>query len=167
MPIDDTYPNDVLNPNPRTIANELLARRRFIPATTLNLLAASWIQFEVHDWMSHGTNVADDPWEVDLDEGDPWPVRILVGIGVAAVPALSHQYAKYAQLLVLFAGVLWGLFSLSRPKLQVVNAPYDPAHDLKLRHSEKQSELFPMREPEAGRVWLRNPSADLNSLRLR
>jgi hypothetical protein len=100
-------------------------------------------------------------------KGDPWPVRILVGIGVAAVPALSHQYAKYAQLLVPFAGVLWGLFSLSRPKLQVVNAPYDPAHDLKLRHSEKQSELFPMREPEAGRVWLRNPSADLNSLRLR
>ena len=75
VPLEGTYPNDVLNPNPRTIANELLARRRFIPATSLNLLAASWIQFEVHDWMSHGTNVPDDPWEVDLDEGDPWPER--------------------------------------------------------------------------------------------
>jgi hypothetical protein len=75
VPIDDTFPDDVLNPNPRTIANELLARRRFIPATTLNLLAAAWIQFEVHDWMSHGTNVAEDPWEVELDDGDPWPVR--------------------------------------------------------------------------------------------
>ncbi len=75
VPIEGTYPNDVLNPNPRTIANELLARRRFIPATTLNLLAAAWIQFEVHDWMSHGTNLADDPWEVELDEDDPWPVH--------------------------------------------------------------------------------------------
>jgi hypothetical protein len=39
VPLDDTYPNDVLNPNPRTIANELLGRRHFIPATSLNLLA--------------------------------------------------------------------------------------------------------------------------------
>ncbi len=73
--IDGTYPNDVLSPNPRTIANELLARRHFIPATTLNLLAAAWIQFEVHDWMSHGTNVAEDPWEVELEADDSWPTR--------------------------------------------------------------------------------------------
>jgi hypothetical protein len=75
VPVDGTYPNDVMNPNPRTIANELLARRQFIPATTLNLLAAAWIQFEVHDWMSHGTNVAEDPWEVELESDDSWPVR--------------------------------------------------------------------------------------------
>jgi len=75
VPIDGTYPNDVLSPNPRTIANELLARRHFIAATTLNLLAAAWIQFEVHDWMSHGTNVAEDPWEVELEADDSWPTR--------------------------------------------------------------------------------------------
>jgi hypothetical protein len=75
VPLDDTYPNDVLNPNPRTVANELLGRRHFIPATSLNLLAAAWIQFEVHDWMSHGTNEVDDPWLVELDEADPWPAH--------------------------------------------------------------------------------------------
>ena len=49
------------------MSSELLARKQFIPATTLNLLAAAWIQFEVHDWMSHGENDVEDPWEIDLD----------------------------------------------------------------------------------------------------
>jgi hypothetical protein len=73
VPPDATYPLDVLVPNPRTVSQELLARREFIPATTLNLLAAAWLQFEVHDWMSHGTNEADDPWLVELEADDPWP----------------------------------------------------------------------------------------------
>jgi hypothetical protein len=73
VPPDVTYPLDVLVPNPRTVSQELLARREFIPATTLNLLAAAWLQFEVHDWMSHGTNEADDPWLVELEADDPWP----------------------------------------------------------------------------------------------
>ena len=33
-----------------------------MPATTLNLLAAAWLQFEVHDWFSHGKNETEDPW---------------------------------------------------------------------------------------------------------
>ena len=65
-------PHDILEPNPRTISNELLARKKFIPADTLNVLAASWLQFEVHDWMSHGTNEPDDQFVVDLDPTDPW-----------------------------------------------------------------------------------------------
>ena len=73
VPLSDTYPNDVLTPNPRTVSNELLAREEFIPATTLNLLVAAWLQFEVHDWMSHGTNEVDNPWEVKLENDDPWP----------------------------------------------------------------------------------------------
>ena len=47
---------DPLEPNPRTVSRELLTRKEFIPATTLNLLAGAWIQFEVHDWFSHGQN---------------------------------------------------------------------------------------------------------------
>ncbi len=73
VPIDDTYPQDVLTPNPRAVSLELLARKDFIPATTLNLLAAAWLQFEVHDWMSHGENEPSDPWEVALGDDDPWP----------------------------------------------------------------------------------------------
>jgi Animal haem peroxidase len=40
-------------PEPQLVSEELLARRAFLPATSLNLLAAAWIQFEVHDWMQH------------------------------------------------------------------------------------------------------------------
>ena len=61
------------------ISRELLTRREFIPATTLNLLAGAWLQFEVHDWFSHGKNEVERPWEVSLGEGDDWaedPMRI-------------------------------------------------------------------------------------------
>ena len=40
-------------PNPIIVSQQLLARERFIPASSLNILAAAWIQFQVHDWVSH------------------------------------------------------------------------------------------------------------------
>ena len=54
----------MLEPNPRTVSNELLARDAFIPATTLNLTAAAWLQFMVHDWLSHGQNSKERPWQI-------------------------------------------------------------------------------------------------------
>jgi heme peroxidase len=43
------------SPSATEISNKLLARPRdgFQPAESLNLLAAAWVQFEVHDWMQH------------------------------------------------------------------------------------------------------------------
>jgi hypothetical protein len=41
---------ELLSPNPRLVSQELLKRDEFKPATILNLLAAAWIQFQVHDW---------------------------------------------------------------------------------------------------------------------
>jgi hypothetical protein len=43
----------ILEPNPLVVSRELLTRHSFAPATTLNMLAAAWIQFQVHDWFSH------------------------------------------------------------------------------------------------------------------
>jgi hypothetical protein len=40
-------------PNPVTVSRELLHRDTFIPARSLNVIAAAWIQFQVHDWVSH------------------------------------------------------------------------------------------------------------------
>ena len=40
-------------PNPIVVSRELLRRESFIPATSLNILAAAWIQFQVHDWVVH------------------------------------------------------------------------------------------------------------------
>jgi hypothetical protein len=50
-----------------------LTRDEFQPARSLNLLAAAWIQFEVHDWFSHGENEKTKPYQVPLSPGDPWP----------------------------------------------------------------------------------------------
>jgi heme peroxidase len=82
VPLDRTWPEPeqrILDPNPRLVSRELLTRERFIPATTLNVLAAAWLQFEVHDWFSHGKNETENPWQVELADEDPWykrPMRI-------------------------------------------------------------------------------------------
>jgi hypothetical protein len=46
-------------PDPSEISAKLLARRTFMPAESLNLLAAAWIQFEIHDWIQHQTEGED------------------------------------------------------------------------------------------------------------
>ncbi|MBE9128543.1 MULTISPECIES: peroxidase family protein [unclassified Coleofasciculus] len=64
---------NLLNPNPRVISRRLMTRDEFVPATTLNMLAAAWIQFQVHDWFSHGVPQLDNTIEFPLEEEDPWP----------------------------------------------------------------------------------------------
>src|SRR5829696_3540394 len=80
VPLEDTWPEPAsLEPNPRVVSRELLTRTEFIPAGIVNVLGAAWLQFEVHDWFSHGKGVPEDPWELELDEADPWaerPMRI-------------------------------------------------------------------------------------------
>jgi hypothetical protein len=76
VPLEYTVrePDDkLLEPNPRVVSRELLTRNEFNPAATLNLFAGAWIQFEVHDWFSHGENEADNPWVVPVADDDPWP----------------------------------------------------------------------------------------------
>ncbi len=77
VPPEHSYPESakkLLDPNPRLISRSLLTRDTFQPATTLNLLAAAWIQFEVHDWFAHGS-LTTQPWVVPLRDDDPWPER--------------------------------------------------------------------------------------------
>lgn len=69
----DARPPEVHTPNPRVVSLELLTREQFRPATSLNVLAAAWLQFQVHDWMSHESADDDHPWTVELDDDDPWP----------------------------------------------------------------------------------------------
>lgn len=62
---------NLLEPNPRNISKVLLKRDKFSPATILNLHAASWIQFQTHDWFSHGDNQP-DKIDIPLEENDYW-----------------------------------------------------------------------------------------------
>ena len=76
VPLDRTHPegsSGLLSPNPRLVSRQLLTRHEFIPATTLNALAASWLQFMIRDWITHGKSPQDNPWRIELEPGDSWP----------------------------------------------------------------------------------------------
>ncbi len=60
-------------PNPVRVSDRLLARERFLPATSLNLLAAAWIQFQVHDWVNHARHpLGRDDVKVPMPGGRTW-----------------------------------------------------------------------------------------------
>ena len=63
----------LMTPNPRTVSRELLARDSgFRPIPFLNLIAAPWIQFMNHDWVSYGEpDHRREPYRIPLDEDDP------------------------------------------------------------------------------------------------
>jgi Animal haem peroxidase len=81
VPLSDAKVDEknLLNPNPRTVSRVLLARDQFHPATILNLNAASWIQFQTHDWFTHGDSQPpekpDNKFEIPLTEDDDWPQK--------------------------------------------------------------------------------------------
>jgi hypothetical protein len=94
-PIQMTYQDAaMLSPSPREVSLKLMTRTQFQPATTLNLLAAAWIQFMIRDWFSHGQSPKDKPWLVPLSPGDDWyenPMRIM---RTADDPSRSPDEAK-------------------------------------------------------------------------
>jgi hypothetical protein len=101
VPINSTFgeAQSLLEPNPRLISAQLLARREFAPVPYLNVLVSAWLQFMVHDWLSHGVNdTASPPIEVPLADGDPWPGRrmtVLKSTRAPATPADEDRPAAY------------------------------------------------------------------------
>jgi hypothetical protein len=76
VPNEFTWPDPeprIMSPNPRVVSRELLTRDSFVPATSLNMLAAAWIQFMTRDWFSHGSGDINNPWEIPLPPGDDFP----------------------------------------------------------------------------------------------
>jgi hypothetical protein len=81
VPLSETYPDtaNLMNPSPRRVSLELLTRTTFQPATILNVLAAAWIQFQVHDWFVHKKGSWSHTHDVPIADGDTWherPMRI-------------------------------------------------------------------------------------------
>ena len=72
MPLQHVHPDtpNLLVPNPRVVSRELMTRDTFKPATILDLLAASWIQFMVHDWFVRRSKT--DGVDVPTAAGDDW-----------------------------------------------------------------------------------------------
>jgi len=87
VPVEHTYPDEeaLLTPNPRELSLELLTRKEFVPATSLNLLAVFWVQFMTHDWFNHTENKVDEPFELPLGKNDP------SGQSTMIVPRTAHD----------------------------------------------------------------------------
>ena len=73
VPLEHTVPDtaNLMVPSPRVVSRELMTRDQFQPASFLNLLAASWIQFQVHDWFVHKRSKTQHV-EIPLATGDNW-----------------------------------------------------------------------------------------------
>jgi hypothetical protein len=76
VPIAESFgeqPPGLYDPNPRLVSEKLLRRETFVPVAHLNLLVPAWLQFMVHDWLSHGENDPNLKHEFDVPPNDPWP----------------------------------------------------------------------------------------------
>jgi hypothetical protein len=84
----------LFEPNPRVISDELLLRDTFKPATSLNVLAAVWLQFETRDWFSHESDM-NHPILLPRPPGDDWdedPMRLP---STAADPTASGRTSTH------------------------------------------------------------------------
>jgi len=74
FPLEHVFPDaaNLLIPSPRVVSRELMTRDTFQPVGFLNLMAASWIQFMVHDWFVHKRSPIDEGIEIPLAPGDDW-----------------------------------------------------------------------------------------------
>ena len=83
VPLAEAMPDvaNLMNPNPRTVSLELMTRTTFQPAEIVNVIAAAWIQFQVHDWFMHKKGSWTLTHDIPLADGDPWherPMRVQV-----------------------------------------------------------------------------------------
>jgi hypothetical protein len=70
-----------------------MTRDEFKPATTLNILAAAWIQFENHNWFFHGRGKPDEVMDVPIADDDDWPEHPMRVRRTVSVPA-HHQRSE-------------------------------------------------------------------------
>jgi hypothetical protein len=81
VPLSEAFPDtaNLLKPSPRQVSLELLTRTTFQPATILNVIAAAWIQFMVHDWFMHKKGTWSYTHDIPVGDGDTWhekPMRV-------------------------------------------------------------------------------------------
>lgn len=79
VPLSEAFPDarNLLHPSPRDVSVELLTRTLFQPATILNVIAAAWIQFMVHDWFVHKKGSWEHTHDIPLRDGDTWHERTM------------------------------------------------------------------------------------------
>ena len=101
VPLEHVFPDaaNLLVPNPRVVSRTLMTRTSSSPATMLNLLAAAWIQFMVHDWFVHARSTT-EAIDIPAADGDDWgapSIRVPRTL-VDHAPAGSTRPPAYANL---------------------------------------------------------------------
>src|SRR2546423_9887974 len=87
--IKPEQPRQRHDPSARKVSLELMTRDEFKPATTLNVLAAAWIQFENHNWFFDGRGKPEETMGVPLEADDDWPEHPMHVRRTVSVPAHS------------------------------------------------------------------------------
>ena len=67
--IDKNASKNLMTPNPEQVSKTFFTRDEFKPVPFLNMLAAVWIQFMNHDWLTHGRNMDANPYVVKGADG--------------------------------------------------------------------------------------------------
>jgi hypothetical protein len=94
VPLEETIPDtaNLMNPNPRTVSLELLTRTTFQPAEIINVLAAAWIQFQVHDWFMHKKGSWTHTHDIPVADADTWHERPMrVPVTPADLPRVANS----------------------------------------------------------------------------
>ncbi|MFN8791514.1 MAG: peroxidase family protein [Bdellovibrionales bacterium] len=92
-------------PDPRLISRKLMTREKFIPNRFSNLLAASFLQFTIHDWVHHEENYQDLD-EIPLSSEDPIfqqtgqtsllvPKTVAKGTGRSGIPLYRNSTSHW------------------------------------------------------------------------
>ncbi len=82
IPLDKVQPvsrEQLMEPSPREVSRKLMTRTTFLPAESVNTLAAAWLQFMIRDWFGHGEGDTSRLVEIPLAPDDDWhqnPMKI-------------------------------------------------------------------------------------------
>jgi Animal haem peroxidase len=89
-------PDPLGAPHPIEISDALMHRERFLGAGHLSVLASAWLQFEVHDWMSHAKEPPIGDWLLAADM--PLPKAIPTGTDPEAYVCREPHWWDASQL---------------------------------------------------------------------
>ena len=100
-PNPKVYPDaaTMMSPSPREVSRKLLTRKKYQPVPFLNMLAAGWVQFMVHDWFNHSDGKVSDAFHIALGADDP--LRAKYGLSELVVPKSVSAARAGAELALL------------------------------------------------------------------
>ncbi|KAJ0048452.1 hypothetical protein Pint_17002 [Pistacia integerrima] len=80
----------LLDPHPTVVATKLLARKKYIDnGKQFNMIACSWIQFMIHDWIDHLEDTKQVELTVPEDIGSSCPMKSFKFFKTKRVPTAS------------------------------------------------------------------------------